>query len=58
MTQIPEGRQPLEWADLKGYPSDALTEAKQLRARVQELEAALTRIKNYTGHPTATTQTS
>lgn len=27
----PEGREPIKWSELKGYPSDALDEAKALR---------------------------
>jgi hypothetical protein len=52
---LPEGRKPLTWDDLKGHPSrwedecrwqtiraqQAIDEAKALRARVAELEAAL-----------------
>lgn len=58
---LPEGREPLLWRDLefaeaRGHPSTWEIECKQLRARVAELEAALTRIKNYTGHPTAISQ--
>lgn len=43
------------WNEIRAQ--QAIDEAKALRERVAELEAALTRIKNYTGHPSANTQT-
>lgn len=52
-----ENWQDMQFADAKGHPSTFEAECKRLRARVAELEAALTRIKNYTGHPSANTQT-
>lgn len=46
MTQIPEGRQPMQSDDMaKLHPSTWEAEAKALRARVQELEAENQRLK-------------
>lgn len=50
----PEGRQPLGADDMaKMHPSTWEAEAKALRARVQELEAALREISTYASSGTA-----